>query len=221
MTGERFGIVLLSALVACVVIVTAILVKRELFPTKQHAEMPLLFAAPGAHLLGNEGRVIGSRGAPISIVVFSDYQCPSCRYFDAVLDSLLKQRENDVRVVIRDYPLTSIHPHAYAAALAARCVHSERAFAAFHRVLFASQDSLGTIPMLDLASRTKEIDTARFGSCLSSQESTPLVERDMQVGDSAAVVATPTVFLGDQRFSRLPSYRELNEAVSAALLSKR
>src|SRR5690349_23884305 len=128
-------------LVACALMITGLVVRRELFaPTAsavaEERNVGNWRSAPG------EGRVIGRNDAPKQIVAFSDFQCPYCAEARTQIDSILA-RNPGVSVVFRHLPIQSIHPHAFNAAVASECAGEQDRFRAFHDALFDAQAEIG------------------------------------------------------------------------------
>jgi protein-disulfide isomerase len=146
----------------------------------------------------------GSEDALVTIVEFSDYQCPYCKRFrDETMDQLLAKYEGQVRFVYRDFPLSSIHPEALKAAEAARCAHEQDQFWAMHDQLFASQPEWSRAP--DTGAIFKgyaaelNIDAAKFAGCLDSGRYNESISQDFQAGVQYGVQGTPTFFVNGRK----------------------
>ncbi len=136
----------------------------------------------------------GPEDAAVTIVVFSDLQCPFCAQAHANIEALRTLRPNDVRVVYKHFPLDSIHPQAVEAAQAARAAQAQGHFWDFVDVLYQRQDELGPTLYAE-AIRASGGDP----STLEQIRSTPAVGRDVAadrtLGDAIGVTGTPTIFL--------------------------
>ena len=143
---------------------------------------------------------LGPAEAPVTIVEFSDFQCPFCQRFrEQTLDQLLTAYEGKVRFVYRDYPISSIHPHAQKAAEAAQCAHEQGKFWAMHDRLMAEQSawaSASNVPATfqSYADELK-LNVEQFSNCLSSGQFAAEVQKDYQHGQSYGVRGTPTFFI--------------------------
>lgn len=157
----------------------------------------------------------GTRGRSISLLEFSDFECPACRQFSRTIAASSARYAGRVTWLYRDYPLEPIHPQAMTAAKAGICADSAGAFPAFYKVVFDSQDSLPQVHWAKLAQRAGVQDTVRFLSCLTGGASVRLVERDMMLGDSVGVLGTPTVIVNGVRLSRPPTGAELDSILHA------
>lgn len=103
-------------LTACALIMTALVARRELWPRSSAPQRTSAVRDWRSYVGGNER--IGPADAPVTIVEFSDFQCPFCRRFALVVDSVEARHPNDVQVVFRNFPIAAIHPFARPAALA-------------------------------------------------------------------------------------------------------
>jgi protein-disulfide isomerase len=157
--------------------------------------------ADNLHRLPDEQAAFGPADAKVTIVIFSDFQCPYCRQFaQTIRQNVPKKYPADVRVLFADFPLDKIHPWARAAAEAAHCVGdgNPEAFWAFHDWVFQNQGEFNTnnIPEKTLAfAKEKGWDTTKIGACLSGHAAASEVEKNHQAGLALQVQQTPTVFL--------------------------
>ena len=106
---------------------------------REQAEVVVQLAPPKMMVSHDPARVKGNPNAPITIVEFSDFQCPFCKRVTPTLDKLLTQYEGKVRLAYRDFPLSQLHPQAQKAAEAARCAGEQDKFWEYHDLLFADQ----------------------------------------------------------------------------------
>lgn len=146
--------------------------------------------------------VIGDPNAPITIIEFTDYQCPFCsRHAAQTLPLLMSQyiETGQVRYVIKDFPIISIHPQAVAAAEAAHCAQEQGGFLAMHEALFATQqawsgradvDEIFTGYAVQLG-----LDGELFAECLSSDRYHQAIANDLQLGQQLGVQGTPAFFI--------------------------
>jgi protein-disulfide isomerase len=137
----------------------------------------------------------GPKDAKVTMVEFTDYQCPFCkRYFDETYEDLLKTYDGKIRYVVRNFPITSSHPQAAKAAEAAECAHDQDKFWEYHDRLFAQQERLDVESLKRLASDLG-LDRGAFDTCLDGGEKTKLVEKDLEEGRRYGVRGTPTFFI--------------------------
>lgn len=138
---------------------------------------------------------IGPKNAPITIIEFSDYQCPYClKWHTEVYAQLLKAYPDKIRFVYRDFPLYSIHPEAGPAAEAAACAGEQGRYFDYHDKLFGEEFSLGNDAYLKYAEELG-LDQAKFKDCLSSHRYKNEVYANYQYGANLGVRSTPTFFI--------------------------
>jgi protein-disulfide isomerase len=140
---------------------------------------------------------IGPDNAKVTIVEFSDFQCPYCKRFrDETLNVLVEKYGDDIRFVYRDYPLPS-HPQAQKAAEAAECADEQGKFWEMHDLLYSNQESLSD-DLYTVFAAQLGLDTQKFNDCLSSNKYAEEVAADLQDGQAYGVTGTPTFFVNGQ-----------------------
>jgi protein-disulfide isomerase len=140
----------------------------------------------------------GKSAAKLTLVEFSDYQCPFCkRYVDQTLPGLMKDyvEAGSVRYVFRDLPLESIHPQAFKAAEAARCAGEQGKFWEMHDLLFANQAALQAEKLPEYAKQLG-LKPAAFEACLSSDKYADAIRRDVADAQALGIRGTPGFVLG-------------------------
>jgi len=162
----------------------------------------------GARLISDQARTAAEQR--ITIVAFSDFECPACRRFSRIVTASKTRYGGRIAWMYRDYPLNAIHPEAMIAARAGVCADAAKTFRPFYEAVFNSQDSLAQVHWPELARGAGVRDTVRFASCLASAASAREVAHDMALGDSIGVSATPTVVINGLRLSRPPTTVELD-----------
>ena len=180
--------------------------------------------APGSQPAA-EGSALGDhprRGpaqAPVTIVEFSDFQCPYCRQAETTLREVRRRYGDQVRLVYMDFPLKS-HAGAMDAALAARCAGEQGHFWEYHDALLGDQSQLSIIPLTNLAGQLG-LDTASFSSCMSERRYEDAVRADMAAGANAGASGTPSFLVNGRLVRGAPSYAELSAMIEQALRQKR
>jgi protein-disulfide isomerase len=135
----------------------------------------------------------GPAKAPITIVEFSDYQCPYCSRAEATVDEVMKKYGDKVRLVYRDYPL-AFHQNAETASQAAECAEEQGKFWEMHKAMFANQAKL-TAPDLAETAAGIGVDKEKFKTCLDSGKYKTEVQKDFADGQKYGVTGTPTFFI--------------------------
>jgi protein-disulfide isomerase len=198
---------------------------RELYDTYTDPERERRGEAQKAMglLLEGEYAARGPTSAPVTMVVFSDFECPYCKMLKELIDvePLLKS-DDKVKLVFRHMPMSQ-HRRAQQAAEAAACAQfqSSGAFWALHDRLFDNQETIkptdATKQIEQLAAGVPNLDIERFQDCLNRQMSLGAVVRDREMGKRVGVVATPTVFLNGIQIPGVRSGAELHKYLSDAL----
>jgi protein-disulfide isomerase len=141
-----------------------------------------------------KGPSLGPDDAPVTIIEFSDYQCPYCRRAEPVIQQVLEQYPSQVRFVFRHYPLERIHPLARGAAEAAACANEQGRFWEFHSKLFASDAEFDADSLRQYASDV-ELDLEPFQACVDERRFQADIEADLAAGREAGVAGTPAFFV--------------------------
>ena len=165
----------------------------------QQQQQPTQPAQPGrVSVSTDDDPVQGDANAKVTIIEFSDFQCPFCERF---YTQSLKQIEDNyvktgkVKFVYRDFPLDSIHPNAVPAALAAGCANEQGKFWEYHNKLFENQGSLGDASYKQWAADLG-LNTAQFNKCYDDKKYLTEVQKDFQDGATGGVSGTPSFFIG-------------------------
>ena len=140
----------------------------------------------------------GNPDAPVTIVEYSDFQCPSCQRVYPVLKEVLMKYKDQVKLVYKDLPIRTIHPNAELAATAARCAGEQSKFWEYHDALFEAAGDLTRASLMRRAERLA-LDTKVFEACLASEKFKDAIEEDFQEGIRLGVTGTPAFFINGTR----------------------
>jgi len=163
---------------------------------------------------------IGTAGAPVVLVEFSDFQCPYCKEEGAMLrQNLLTAYPTQVRLYFKTFPLESLHPWAKTAALASRCVYRQQpaAFWDYHDWIFGHQgeitpDNLKN-KVLDWAKDKKDLDALQLGQCIDTKSTEAEVQKELDEGKALGISGTPTLFINGRRISQTIDWNNLKSII--------
>ncbi|HEV7588668.1 MAG TPA: thioredoxin domain-containing protein [Longimicrobium sp.] len=198
--------------ISCAVVITALVVRRELFPPS--APRPGLAAesVPNWRAFASMGHRTGPANAPVTLVVFSDFQCPACKVLADEVRTLRERYPERFTVLYRHYPLPS-HSQAVAAARASECAARQGRFAAYHDALFASQETLGYTPWQTFARSAGVPDVEAFQRCFSEPGRIEQLVRDVADGGRLGVTGTPTLLINGRRYNGAPPLEVLEKEI--------
>ena len=158
------------------------------------AGVTVLLRPPKSEITADPARVRGVPTAAVTIIEFSDFQCPYCQAVEPTLKQVLSQYGDRVSFAYRDFPLTPIHPQAQIAAEASRCAGEQEKYWDYHDALFANQSLLQQADLVRSAARLG-LDEKKFETCLTSRKFQSAVQADYQAGLKGGVTGTPAFFI--------------------------
>jgi len=152
--------------------------------------------------------VIGDIDAPITIIEFSDFQCPFCARFHVqtlpiIMDEYIN--EGTVKIVFRDFPIQSIHPNALPASVAAECANEQGKFKEMHDILFEKQNEWNnqemnkTMLLFNQYASEMQLEQEKFDSCLRNGKYIEEIKKDLDDGRAYGVSGTPGFFIGNDQ----------------------
>jgi protein-disulfide isomerase len=152
----------------------------------------------------------------VTIVEFSDFECPYCSRVVPSLDQVVAKYEDSVRLVFRQFPLTSIHAQAQKAAEASLCADEQGRFWDMHDAMFAQQKELA-VPQLKELAASLELDGEAFAECLDSSKFAAQVAADLRAGQAAGVSGTPAMFINGRFVNGAVPYETLAAIIDEEL----
>jgi len=182
--------------------------------SKARIETFLSVPVPPSSRINAEGPSRGPHDAPVTIVEFSDFQCPYCKQAAFSLKPLIEGYGSNIRLVFKQMPL-SIHPDAFKAAQASVCAAEQGKFWEFHDVLFSSGDL--SEEALKKYALNLGLKMNEFNTCLSSETSAAVVRRDMQEAMRADVQGTPTFFVNGRIMRGIRNVEDFKTVIDQAL----
>ena len=157
----------------------------------------------------------GPENAPVTIVEFSDFECPFCARVVPTLDQVAEEYGDRVRIVFRQFPL-AMHPNAPKAAEASLCAADQDKFWEMHDLMFEEQKQLKVADLKAKAERL-ELDVEQFNQCLDSGEYEDEVQADMQAGQRAGVTGTPAMFVNGRLVSGAVPFEQVAQVIDSEL----
>jgi protein-disulfide isomerase len=160
--------------------------------------------------------IIGTPTALVTLVEYGDYECPYCQQAHFVLQELMTQLSDQVRLVFRNFPLAEMHPHAARAAEAAECASAQGAFWDMHDTLYERQQALEDEDLVSYAAELA-LDLKRFQFELFNGIHRPRVRQDFMSGVRSGVNGTPSFFINGERHDGPWDLYSLSTAVTARI----
>ena len=167
---------------------------------------------------------LGTAGAPVAIVVFSDLQCPVCKGEAQMLrQNLIQNYPTQVRLYFKDFPIESLHPWAKAAAMAGRCVFQQKpdGFWEYHDWVYAHQDAITPenlkAQVLGWAKDAKDVDSIKLGACIDSKATQAEVEKEIEEARALDISGTPTMFINGRRIPQTIEWPNLKIIIDSEI----
>ncbi|MBV9760251.1 MAG: thioredoxin domain-containing protein [Acidobacteriaceae bacterium] len=173
--------------------------------------------------LPTDGPSFGPANAKVTIVVFSDFECPYCRQMAKTLrDNIPQKFPNEVRVIFEDFPIDSLHPWSRAAAEDSHCIANQKipAFWAFHDWIFEHQQEVSQTNLRDKAlefAKQNGLDTATVANCMDSHATAAAVERSVRAGQGLQIEQTPTLFVNGRSIGGAIAWDALQSLIDLEL----
>ena len=167
--------------------------------------------------VNSEDNVKGKDNAKVTLISYSDFECPYCAKFRDTMDELLDEYGNDVRLVFRHFPL-SFHANARSAAMAAECAGEQDMFWEMYQEIFDANE-LGTMSVdaWKQAAEDLGLDTDQFDECLDSEKYANKINEQMQAGVEAGVRGTPATFINGMMVSGALPYDTIKQVIESEL----
>jgi protein-disulfide isomerase len=184
---------------------------------QKHA-IVMLLEPPRVEVAGT-GPARGPANAAVTIVEFSDFECPFCMRLQASLAQVVEKYGDRVRLVYRQFPL-SFHPDAQKAAEAALCANDQGQFWAMHDAMFADQKGLAVDELKKKAAKLG-MKAAAFDACLDSDKHAATIAADIKDGSAVGVTGTPTVFVNGISMSGAQPFEAIAKVIESELQSRK
>jgi protein-disulfide isomerase len=159
---------------------------------------------------------LGGSGAAVTLIEFSDFQCPFCARVVPTLKQVHAAYGDRVQIVWKDFPLTSIHPLAFKAAEAGQCAREQNKFWEYHDQLFANQQALEPESLKKYAVAAG-LDAPKFNACLDSAKFASRVQGQIEAGNELGVSSTPSIFINGRLISGAQPYEVFTAIIDEEL----
>jgi protein-disulfide isomerase len=156
----------------------------------------------------------GGANAKVTIIEWSDYECPFCKRAEATVEQVMTTYGDKVKLIYRDYPLP-FHAHARPAAEAANCANAQGKFWEYNKKLFAAQD-LSTEKLKSMADEVK-LDRTKFDDCLTKTPYKAAIDKDIADGAAVGVNGTPAFFINGRMLSGAQPFEKFKEVIDDEL----
>jgi predicted DsbA family dithiol-disulfide isomerase len=189
--------------------------KSYLSGLRSRDKVLVLLAPPRGNVSIDPTRVRGPANAPITIVEFSDFECPYCGRAEQTLRQLVVKYPAQIRLAYRDFPLDS-HPRARPSAEASRCALAQGKYWQYHDLLFANQEHLQDGDLSKLAAQVG-MDRKKFDECTAQRIYKADIQRDLDEGERLGINGTPVFFVNGISLSGAVSLQEFSRVIGDEL----
>lgn len=204
-TTDRILAVSVLLLTSCAVVLTGFNVRRTY---TEWQPPPPDYIVPDWRQFAQSGHRLGSADAKVTVIMFSDYQCPACESAMNELENLRRKHSRAVSVVLRHYPAAT-HRYAEGAARAAICGEKQGKFEPINRLLFLKADSFAVQSFADVAAAAGVADIAAFNTCMAEPRTLSAVVGDMAAGRAINLVGTPTLLVNGEQYTGTQGLRSI------------
>ena len=211
-------VVIASLLVLCALITTGLVIRRELFrqnvAAAQGHQKPVFVDSWREAL--ESGNRLGNLSTSVTLIEFSDFECPYCAQFHKTLNAIRLRYPSQVGITYIHFPLP-MHRFAIPAGRIAECAAQQGRFEAMHDQLFEHQDTFGLKPWTEYARAAEVPDIPQFDACAKGTDLVPSIEAGKRLGEKWDVRATPTLVVNGWKLGQPPSADELEKMIARIL----
>ncbi len=186
---------------------------------KKDAKIEILMQRPRIEVSVDDDPSQGKKDAPITLIEFSEYQCPFCKRTRPTIQKIMDTYKDKVQYVFRDFPL-SFHKQAPVAALAANCANEQGKYWEYNKELFEQQPNLSDDNLKEYAKKLG-LNTKKFDECLGSGKYQSEIDKDIQDGSNAGVTGTPAYFINGIFISGAQPFENFKEIIDEELMMKK
>src|SRR3989344_8805449 len=164
--------------------------------------------------VSNDDHIRGDKNAAVTMIEYSDFQCPFCQRVKPTLDQVLSDYSGKVRLVYRHFPLNSIHPKAQKSADASECASEQDKFWEYHDLLFANQSALDVASLKKYAGQLG-LKQSQFDSCLDAGKYAAKVNQQSAEAQASGITGTPGTWVGDQLVKGAYPYETFKQIIDS------
>jgi protein-disulfide isomerase len=191
--------------------------KRDALIAKLRTDdnVKVMLEAPRVNVVSAGHPTTGGKDATVTIVEFSDFQCPYCRAAEPALKQVRAKYGDKIKLVYMDFPL-GMHPHAMDAAVAGRCAADQDKFWEYHDAMFADQSKLDPASLKAAAAKVG-LDSKKFNACFDSKPSVASINADQAEGQRVGVTGTPTFFVNGREMVGAGTEKSFSDVIDDEL----
>ncbi|MDP2910514.1 MAG: DsbA family protein [bacterium] len=219
---QKIKLIPISIVIAGLIIAGAIIISigntniaKEIVATKQAAQV-LPDSYEETFNISGTSHIRGDFSAPITLVEFSDFECPFCVRHLPTLNKILSDYPNQVRLVYKHFPL-GFHPNSQKAAEASECADEQGKFWEYHDKLFENQPAGYSLDKFKQWAKDLGLNSGKFNDCLDSGKFAQKVQADFQEGSEKGVNGTPATFVNGQLISGALPYESFKQVIDSIL----
>lgn len=186
---------------------------------KDSADIKILIQRPIIDVSVDDDPMRGDKDAVVTIIEFTDYQCPFCSRARPTVNRIIEEYKDNVRYVLRDYPL-NFHPFAQKAAEAAQCAGDQDKYWEYSNILWDNQRALDLADLKKYAQQVG-LKQAEFDQCLDSGKFEAEVQKDFADGAKAGVSGTPSFFINGQMITGARPFEQFKEIIDMEIREKK
>jgi protein-disulfide isomerase len=184
------------------------------------ASNAIVLLKPARARVAATGPSQGRENAPVTIIEFSDFQCPFCKRVVPTLHQIMEKYPEQVRIIFRHLPLDRIHDRARPAAEAAACADHQEKFWAFHDIMFENNQALSD-PDFSRFAAEAELDVDAFEKCVADREFEAIVQSDSEAAAALGLRGTPAFFINGIEMRGAKPFEEFVRIIDTELALQR
>lgn len=220
MPQQRIVVTVFALTAAAALVVSGVLLERRILrPSERSLPQGEMIQRPAGERVANLNALragphrLGSQDAPVTLVVFADFECPACRVFEmGALAGVRSSQGGEVAIVFRHFT-TPYHRYAIPTAIGAECSARQSKFWEFHDVVFERQAELSALPVDSFAAASQVPDMAAFRDCLTDPRAAEAVQSDLRIAQELGAWATPFIVLYGEILGFVPDSAELSSLI--------